>query len=614
MRRTISLLAALSLVAALAACGDDADVDSTGTTVAPTTETTESPDGTEPADTEPDAVESEALVYFAWNELIGAASRTVEGDDVPEAALAALLEGPDGFETDIGMGTEIPDGTELLGVEVDGGTATVDLSSDFEAGGGSLSMQMRVAQVVFTLTALDDVESVTITLDGDAVDGIGGEGIQADDLTRETFEDLSPAILVESPTPGEDVTSPVTIEGTANTFEATVQYAVTDGEGLIVAEGSPPPPPAAASGARSPWRSTSSPSARASAPSSCGRTTPRAASSATSTRCPSAWSDPTDWCARPGGATLSPTMGELTAPRVEGTVRVDGGRKLGFAEFGPHDGIPLVWMHGTPGARRQIPEPARIVAAAHGIRIVGIDRPGVGLSDPAPLRPDPGLRRRRGHRGRPARPGALRHHRALRRRPLRHGDRPCLGDRVPVVGVLGGVAPTRGIDAIGGGLVALARPFAPVLPTFRAPIGSALSLAVRMIRPFGEPALDLYARHRPRARRRAAAPARVPGHVPRRPHRQHPPRDAGPGPRRDPLHPSLGLRPRRPGGARALVARRRRQPGPAGPRRARRAPPAGRRAADPARREPPERPGHRRGGPRDAPRGLGPAPPAQPAA
>jgi germination protein M len=232
MRRTISILGTLALLAALAACGDDDDVASTGTTVPPTTETTD----TEVPDTEPDAVESEALVYFAWNELIGAAGRAVESDDA-DAALAALLEGPDGFETDIGMGTEIPDGTELLGVEVDDGTATVDLSSDFEAGGGSLSMQMRVAQVVFTLTALDDVESVTITLDGDAVDGIGGEGVQADDLTRETFEDLSPAILVESPTPGQDVTSPVTIEGTANTFEATVQYSVTDGEGLIVAEG-----------------------------------------------------------------------------------------------------------------------------------------------------------------------------------------------------------------------------------------------------------------------------------------------------------------------------------------------------------------------------------------
>jgi hypothetical protein len=40
-------------------------------------------------------------------------------------------------------------------------------------------------------------------------------------VNRSNYESLTPAILVESPTPGETVTSPVTITGTANTFEAT---------------------------------------------------------------------------------------------------------------------------------------------------------------------------------------------------------------------------------------------------------------------------------------------------------------------------------------------------------------------------------------------------------
>ena len=70
----------------------------------------------------------------------------------------------------------------------------------------------------------------------------------------------------------------------------------------------------------------------------------------------------------------------ITAARLEGTVRVRDGRKLGIAEFGTPDGQPIVWFHGTPGARRQIPEEARKLADARGLRIVGIDRPGVGLS------------------------------------------------------------------------------------------------------------------------------------------------------------------------------------------------------------------------------------------
>ena len=40
-------------------------------------------------------------------------------------------------------------------------------------------------------------------------DGIGGEGVPAEDLTRADFEDVTPLILVESPVPGEAVTSPV---------------------------------------------------------------------------------------------------------------------------------------------------------------------------------------------------------------------------------------------------------------------------------------------------------------------------------------------------------------------------------------------------------------------
>ena len=39
-------------------------------------------------------------------------------------------------------------------------------------------------------------------------------------------------------------------------------------------------------------------------------------------------------------------------------------------------------MHGTPGARRQIPFEARALAAERGLRIIGVDRPGIGSSTP----------------------------------------------------------------------------------------------------------------------------------------------------------------------------------------------------------------------------------------
>src|SRR4051794_4640490 len=67
-------------------------------------------------------------------------------------------------------------------------------------------------------------------------------------------------------------------------------------------------------------------------------------------------------------------------PRIEGTVKVALNRRLGFAEFGAPEGRAVVWLHGTPGARRQVPHEARVMAEREGLRVVGIDRPGIGSS------------------------------------------------------------------------------------------------------------------------------------------------------------------------------------------------------------------------------------------
>ncbi len=57
-------------------------------------------------------------------------------------------------------------------------------------------------------------------------------------------------------------------------------------------------------------------------------------------------------------------------------------RQIGFAEFGDPQGRAVFWLHGTPGARRQIPTEARIYAEEHNIRLIGVDRPGIGSSTP----------------------------------------------------------------------------------------------------------------------------------------------------------------------------------------------------------------------------------------
>jgi hypothetical protein len=225
--------AALSvvLIVAAAGCSDDDETPSaSSTTATSTTSTSVLPTTTPVADVA-------AQVYFVRNEQVATGGASVSGESPLRGALEALMEGPSAFEADLVMTTAIPEGTTLLGVDLSDGLATVDLSGEFASGGGSSSMLARVAQVVFTATQFDTVETVTVTLDGASVASIGGEGVDATDLTRADFPDQTPAILVETPTPGDDVTSPLVATGIANVFEATVNYEITDNDGLIVAEG-----------------------------------------------------------------------------------------------------------------------------------------------------------------------------------------------------------------------------------------------------------------------------------------------------------------------------------------------------------------------------------------
>jgi germination protein M len=53
-------------------------------------------------------------------------------------------------------------------------------------------------------------------------------------LRRSDFERFTPAILVESPLAYDEVASPLRVTGTANTFEATFAYELTDTDGRIV--------------------------------------------------------------------------------------------------------------------------------------------------------------------------------------------------------------------------------------------------------------------------------------------------------------------------------------------------------------------------------------------
>ncbi|MHC3469867.1 GerMN domain-containing protein [Streptomyces sp. 7R007] len=168
-------------------------------------------------------------VYFLHGEKVSAAPRTVTAPATASAAVRALLAGPSRFEGHHARTTAIPSGTELRSVAVRDHVATVDLSGRYDDGGGSLSMRARLAQVVFTLTRFPSVHKVAFEIEGKPVTSFGPEGIVLNGpVGRGDFEDVCPAVLVESPLIGDTARTPLRVWGSANTFEAEFRLKITD--------------------------------------------------------------------------------------------------------------------------------------------------------------------------------------------------------------------------------------------------------------------------------------------------------------------------------------------------------------------------------------------------
>jgi spore germination protein GerM len=172
-------------------------------------------------------------VWFAHGETLFVTYRTQDRTPrVGTAALEALVAGPNEYERGYGLTSAIPEGTELLGLTIEEGIAHVDLTSEFESGGGALSMQMRLAQVVYTLRQFPTVKGVVFSLDGKPIDVLGGEGVVIDEpLSRRDFRDLLPAILVTHPGLGQTFRKPAVVFGSANVFEANVTIELLDASG-----------------------------------------------------------------------------------------------------------------------------------------------------------------------------------------------------------------------------------------------------------------------------------------------------------------------------------------------------------------------------------------------
>lgn len=166
--------------------------------------------------------------------------RTVPGTvAVATAAMNQLVLGPTEKERNASppITSAIPAGTRFLDIAIAGGIATVNLSHDFEEGGGSFSVRARLGQVVYTLTQFSTVRSVAFKLDGVPVEIFSPEGIILDHpLTRADFhEEFLPGIFVDRPAWGAALPLPGRVTGLANVFEAYLNVELLDDQGRRLA-------------------------------------------------------------------------------------------------------------------------------------------------------------------------------------------------------------------------------------------------------------------------------------------------------------------------------------------------------------------------------------------
>ena len=112
---------------------------------------------------------------------------TVDGQKI-KFAIDSLVMGPKPEEKVRGVYSEIPSGTRVISITERPEGIIVNLSSEFEAGGGTDSIYKRIYQLIKTAKRNTD-KPVYLYIEGRKADVIGGEGIMLNQPLNENSLD-----------------------------------------------------------------------------------------------------------------------------------------------------------------------------------------------------------------------------------------------------------------------------------------------------------------------------------------------------------------------------------------------------------------------------------------
>ena len=104
-------------------------------------------------------------------------------------SIQSLLKGPNKEEKAKGIYSEIPSGTKLISLDEAPDKITINLSGDFEQGGGTDGLYKRLYQLIKTSNKNTTVD-VYLYINGKQVDVVGGEGIMLNQpLTSKSLDE-----------------------------------------------------------------------------------------------------------------------------------------------------------------------------------------------------------------------------------------------------------------------------------------------------------------------------------------------------------------------------------------------------------------------------------------
>jgi len=135
-----------------------------------------------------------------------------------------------------------PPGTEVLGINIEKGLATVNFNEAVlnNTNVGSSGEALGIQSIVNTLTEFPSIERVAFQVegkvDGRARDWWGHIGLYEQPFTRNLSKVYEPAIWVTHPSPNQIASVPLLVKGSARVFEGTVNIRLLDGQGNVLAE------------------------------------------------------------------------------------------------------------------------------------------------------------------------------------------------------------------------------------------------------------------------------------------------------------------------------------------------------------------------------------------